>query len=815
MPASACRHFFVAAPDPSVLFRPPDRPIALSLLALVCALLAGAANAELKLKVSPQLQDRLTAEQKAAAPTFVQGQRMESETGLSLEAEGGVEFRRADMVLHAQTLQYDQATDMARARGAVRLNQTGNVFEGEALDLRVDAFEGEFTNARFSLLAIDAHGDAERIEFLDQTRSVVQNATFTTCRREGGPEWMPAWFLRAATLRLDSEEEVAEAEDTTLRFQNVPVLGLPAMSFPLSGERQSGFLSPTFGVDNISGTEITVPYYMNIAPNRDATLYPTWMSQRGVNYGGEFRYLEDGYSGRLRVDYMPDDKLREIDREGYSFTHAAGVSGAYGALGLNLNVQRVSDDNYWRDFPHASPSLTQRLLPADVRVNWGQGPYSASVRSLRWQTLQVPDAPIVPPYDRQQLTARYAEPNLGGFDVSLDGDYTEFSVNELALKNQTSADRVNAQRTVWQASLSYPFRSAAGFLVPKATVHTTDYSFEQAIDLSSYSGPLNGLSADAMHATRTVPTYSLDTGLIFERETSYFGGAYRQTLEPRLFYTQTPFVEQGYLPNFDSAAQDFSLTSIYSENTFTGNDRIADNNLLTVGVSTRLFDAETGAETLHLGVAQRLRFEDQRVTLPGGSSSPEGLSDILLGAELNVDPRWHVDTAVQWNDRLGESERNTFSVRYNPSPYRVVNLAYRFQRAQSETSENSELIDLGWQWPINDLWRDWGEDLGPGRGQGSGRLYSVGRLNYSQTDRKLVDTTMGFEYDAGCWLGRVVFERMQTGLTTANQRIMFQLELVGFARVGIDPLQTLQKNIPRYQLLREQTTAPSRFSNYE
>jgi LPS-assembly protein len=806
---------FPAAPDPAALFR-SDHFFAPTLLALLGLLAAGSAHAELKLRVSPQLQERLTAEQREAAPTFVQGERMASEMGIGLLAEGAVEFRRADMVLRAQALEYDQALDMARARGGVRVNQAGNVFEGESLDLRIDAFEGEFTKARFSLLAIDAHGEAERIEFLDETRYVVQNATFTTCKREGGPDWLPAWFLRAATLRLDSEEEVAEAEDTTLRFQNVPLLSLPSMSFPLSGERQSGFLSPTFGVDNISGTEVTLPYYFNIAPNRDATLYPTWMRLRGVNYGGEVRYLEEGYSGRLRVDYMPDDKLRDMDREGYSFEHAAGVSGAYGALGLNLSIDRVSDDNYWRDFPHAGGSLTQRLLPADVRVNWGQGPYAASARVLRWQTLQDPDSPIIPPYDRRQLTVRYTEPVLGGFDVSLDGDYTEFSVaDDPAAANQTSAERINAERTVWRGSLSYPFRGSAGFFIPKASIHARSYRFEQPVDLSSHTGSLSGLRTDGRDATRTVPIYSLDTGLVFERVSSYFGDAYRQTLEPRLFYTKTPFVEQGYLPNYDSAAQDFSLTSIYSEYTYTGHDRIADNDLLTVGVSTRLFDAETGAETLHLGVAQRLRFEDQRVTLPGGTPSPEGLSDILLGAELNIDPRWHVDTAVQWNDHLNQSERGTFSVRYNPSSYRVVNLAYRFQRAQSETSENSELIDLGWQWPLNDLWRDWGEDLGPGRGQGAGRWYSVGRLNYSQTDRKLVDTTLGFEYDAGCWLGRVVVERIQTGLSSTNERIMFQLELVGFTRVGIDPLETLQKNIPRYQLLREKTTAPSRFSNYE
>lgn len=164
---------------------------------------------------------------------------------------------------------------------------------------------------------------------------------------------------------------------------------------------------------------------------------------------------------------------------------------------------------------------------------------------------------------------------------------------------------------------------------------------------------------------------------------------------------------------------------------------------------------------------------------------------------------------MQYNPATEKSVRSTVSARYNPGHYRVLNMAYRFQR------DLSELVDIGWQWPINDLWGDRGQDLGPGRGQGSGRWYSVGRLNYSLQDNKLVDSIIGFEYDAGCWLGRVVLERLQTGLVSTNQRIMFQLELVGFSRLGIDPLQTLKSNIPRYQYLREQVTAPSRFSNYD
>ena len=754
---------------------------------------ASALPEPLQLRMSPQLQERILPEQRNASPTFVTGQQLSAQTDSELVLEGQVELRRADLVIRADRLEYDQARDLARARGHVRINQAGNVFEGSALDLKIDAFEGFVDQANYQLRSNEAHGEADRIDFLDDKRSVVRNATFTTCQRLPGADWMPDWLLRAATMRFDSEEETAEAEDVTLTFKEVRLLGLSSLTFPLTENRRSGFLPPTLGADNISGTEVTVPYYWNIAPNRDATFYPTVMSKRGVNYGGEFRYLEEAYQGRLRVDYLPDDQLRKLDRWGQSYQHLGTLgSGPAGQLGLNLNLNRVSDDNFWRDFPRGTTSLTQRLLANDMSLNWRRDAYSATLRTLQWQTLQDPLAPIVPPYDRMpQLVARYQQPDAGGFDVGLEADYTDFQAD------RQLTGQPNAQRSVLRGQLSYPMLGAAGFIVPKVSMHSVNYNFDTA------------LATGQQQAGRSVPSYSLDSGLVFERETSYFGNSFRQTLEPRLFYTYTPYVAQNHLPNYDSGALDFNFASIYAENAFVGNDRIADNDLLTVGLSSRLLDPDSGAEIVRLGIAQRVRFEDQRVTLPGGTVSPKGISDILLGAGLTIDPRWYVDTTVQYNQETGESERATVSTRYNPSNYRVVNLAYRYQR------NLSELVDVGWQWPLNDLWGDRGQDLGRGRGQGTGRWYSVGRLNYSLQDRKLVDSVLGLEYDGGCWLGRIVLERLQTGLVTSTQRIMFQLEFVGLSRLGIDPLQTLRRNIPRYQILREQVDPPSRFSNYD
>jgi LPS-assembly protein len=164
---------------------------------------------------------------------------------------------------------------------------------------------------------------------------------------------------------------------------------------------------------------------------------------------------------------------------------------------------------------------------------------------------------------------------------------------------------------------------------------------------------------------------------------------------------------------------------------------------------------------------------------------------------------------VQYNAKTDQSVRSTVGGRYSPSPYRVLNAAYRFQR------DVSEQVEVSGQWPLNDLWGDRGQDLGPGRGQGEGRYYAVGRLNYSLNERRLVDTIVGVEYDAGCWLGRVVLQRIQTSASTVTQSVMFQLEFVGFTKLGVSPQRALTSNISRYQNLRETGTANSRFSNYD
>ena len=761
------------------------------------------------LVLSTRLADRLPGDAQAQTPIWLFGRELRGDVDQRTVVEGEVELRRHDVVLRADRLEHDVPSNTVVATGGVRINLRGDRLQGERLELQLDTSVGRVERPTFSFLRAGGHGDASVVMLEGESRMVAQNVRYTTCPRPDAATWSPDWHVSAERIVFDQTDDTGTATDGVLHFKGVPLLASPWVSFPLSDQRKSGVLPPTLNIDNRSGLEVTLPYYLNLAPNRDATLYPTLMSRRGLDLGAEYRYLDRSHSGVLRGAYMADDRLRNDDRWAASLKHqhALGNAGPL-PMTLRLDLNRVSDDNYWRDFPRTSTSLTERLLPSDVVLTSGVGAWSFNAGAYRWQTLQDVTAPIVAPYDRvPSLSARYQPESLswspdGSWSFHITTDVTRFETRrtpQVGARDQTTD--VNGTRWLGIAQIGRTWEAPGWFLRPQLRLHARQYQFDLPVGPAGERQAREGF---------VIPTASVDAGLFLDRDATVLGRSVVQTLEPRLFYTSTPFREQGYLPTYDSAAFDFSLASVFSPNTFGGHDRIADLRALTVGVTSRLLSPDTGVEWLSVGAAQRIRLQDQRVVLPGQTRITERVSDVLLGGSLNWDPTWSLNGTVQFNPRSSESVRTTLGARYHPGNYRVFNAAYRLQRGESE------LIDVGWQWPLRDLWGD-ATPTGaqPGGGLGPGMWYSVGRLNYSVPDRRVVDLIAGFEYDAGCWIGRVVLERLQQSQTSANQRILFQLEFSGFSRLGSNPLQTLRNNIPRYQYLREQINPPSRFERYD
>ncbi|MCS6944914.1 MAG: LPS-assembly protein LptD, partial [Sutterellaceae bacterium] len=654
-------------------------------------------------------------------------------------------------------------TDEVQIEGNARVFRDGTVFTGPSLRFFVDAARGEMPQASFSYAPRQGRGRAQLIEFLDRDRVRAEQAIYTACAP--GDD---AWWVRTNRLEIDRAEELAVARGATLYFQGVPILASPYLQFPLGDRRRSGLLTPGFAINSALGAEVTVPYYWDIAPNRDLTIAPRVMSRRGVLLQNEFRFLEPTLRGRIGYDNLPRDTATGTMRDNLSVrAEYANFSGV--TAGLNFN--RVSDDRFFADFGRTIVSAAQAVLPQEAFVAYHRPYVSGALRVSRNQTLQDPLAPIVKPYERvPQLTLSSSRYDWYGADVALNVETTRFVHPTLE----------NGQRTIVNPVLSYPLVAPGWFVVPKLQWHYTAYVLD------------GSLHPDDRRPRRSLPLASLDTGLVFEREGRiFFGAPSVQTLEPRLYYAYVPYRDQSRLPNFDSALADFNFAQLFTEQIFVGGDRIGEANQLTAALVGRVFDPASGAERLRAAIGQRYYFSSQRVTLPGGAPREDTESDLLFALSGSLARHWVADVALQHSTLQKQIVRLSAALRWQPAPASVVSAAYRYK------IDELRQVDLAAQWPL------------------SARLYGVARANYSLRDQRWVETLGGFEYKADCWLLRIVGQRFVTTTQTATTSVFLQLELNGLASVGTSPVEQLRRNIPGYQVINPPPRQPGRYDVYE
>ncbi len=695
-------------------------------------------------------------------PAFVQGLKISGETGKLTVIEGDAELRKRGTNIKADRITYQAVEDQLAAQGNVRVYKEGDLFTGTALDLKLDAQTGVFLKAEYLLANNRARGGAERLEFLGNDRYRADDAVYTTC----GPG-NDDWYLQVKELKLDYGRDVGEVDDAKLMFKGMNILSLPSMSFALNAKRKSGFLTPSFGSTIQSGQELSIPYYLNIAPNRDLTITPRFMTKRGLQTSFNARYMGEGYQGEGRLEWLPEDRITKTNRNGFSLLHRQ-THGPWSGL---LNVNKVSDDTYFTDLSSRITATSQRTLAREGTLNYVAPYYSVGLRTQSFQILQDPITPIVIPYHRvPQLTLNSRTFDAGGFDINLANEFTRFTHPSLVMGN----------RLVVNPSVSYPLLSAGAFLTPKLSLHTTKYFLQQ-----NAAGTPDSF-------TRTVPLFSVDGGLVFERPASLLGQSYTQTLEPRVMYLRVPDREQTRIPVFDSGLPDLNFAQIFSENLYSGQDRIADANQITFGVTSRFIGTDKLNERLRFAVAQRYYFTNQKVTLPGETPRTDRTSDTLASVSGEIAPKLTLETALQYNGNQREVRRVSHGVRWSPEPGKTVSAAYRYRR------DLLEQVDVAGQWRF------------PGKWSG------VARYNYSLRDNKLVESLAGVEYDGECWVGRIVFQRFATSSQRASTSIFFQIELNGLSRLGSNPIDALRRNIPGYTKLNEnQLPAPRTMDRYE
>ena len=681
-----------------------------------------------------------------AGPLFLAADKMESTAPNIIEASGRVEARQAGNNFYANWLRYDTTLNQVKARGQVRLEQPSLLVEGDSLTLNLNDYSGELSEPVYRLVAQIGRGKAEHIDFIDENRYKLKDATYTTCEVNDED-----WYLKVNDLDIDKSRNVGTARNATLRFLGVPILYTPWLDFPLNNVRKTGLLAPTFGTTERSGLDILMPYYFNLAPNYDATLYPRLLSKRGVQLGGEFRYLSDNLSGENRAEFLPNDNDANRSRWSVSLSNHYQLNSTT-QMGMQFN--RVSDDDYFRDLSNLISSTSVSHLNREIWLTSQHANWNAELRAQSFQTLQdsTASSQITEPYARLPHARVGMHRTLdSGLEFKLESEATRFAHPTL-----TEGTRVLAYPTV-----RLPLTNSFGFMTPQLGWHSTYYALDN--------------NAAQQRITRNLPIFSLDTGVTFDRPFHFAGNDYQQTLEPRAYYVFAPYRNQSAIPVFDSAQLDFNYAQMFTENQFIGGDRINDANQLTIAITSRFTEAESGLERLQITLGQRYYFAAQQVTLPGVNPRTSNATDLLAVVSGQITRNWRVNTAWQFDTQNGTTIRQNLGASYRPSPGRTLNFGYRF------IDQSTEQIDLSGQWPLANRW------------------YGMFRYNYSFQDNKLVEGLAGIEYNAGCWAMRGVFQRLATKENQSTDALFFQLELSGMGRLGSNPLDVLKQSVPGYR----------------
>jgi len=676
------------------------------------------------------------------------------------QLQGKVTGGRGEQRISADSLIYNADTDRAQVTGNVRYQRGARLFTGDSAELNLSNDTGSIESAHFWLSDRHLRGEAQALHLLGPTETRLERVSFTTC-----DEGAEAWRLTASELRLDTAANEGIARHARLEFMSVPIFYFPYLSFPLQG-RKSGLLTPSVSEGTVTGTELRLPYYWNIAPAQDATFTPRFMSRRGVLLESEYRYLGENSEGQLTLAHLPGDRVFGRDRSSLNYRHRGRPAAGWRT---EVDYRYASDSDYLKNFGGQLSSTSATHLERRADIAYRGETWQANLLLQAYQTLDPSLPAATRPYQRlPQLRFSRDDDGPAGSTWDLRAEAVRFD----------RAEGVVGNRYDMQVGFGWPQRWAAGFLRPRLALRHTLYQLQQ-----SEAG------RDA-RPVRSLPLFSLDSGLLFERALNDRKGANdtalaTQTLEPRLFYLYVPRRQQSNLivdetgtqRVFDSSLPLFGVGQLFRENRFSGVDRVADANQISAALTTRFLDGR-GRERFSASAGRILYFQNREVTLPGQAVETSRTSDWVAELKANWNSQFSARASVQWDSARRDLNRGVAQLRYLKNKRRVLRLAYRFDR-ERPGFVGIKQADLAFMWPLTPRWQ------------------VVGRWLRDVQGHTTLETLSGLEYQSCCWALRLVQRRYRVNAVDEefSSSIWFQLELKGLTSVGRQVEKLLARDI--------------------
>ena len=734
------------------------------------------------------------------SPLQIQSERAEMLHGEASNFQGSAELIRADQKLYGDFVTHNKESGALNAQGNVVYREKGLSFASDTAFMDLGADKGILRNSQFILETVPARGTSRITHIDSKTKTRYETATYTTC-----PPGNQDWLLHASNASIDKDAGVGTATNAWLEFKGVPFLYTPYMSFPVDDRRKSGFLSPYLGYSKQNGFDLTVPYYLNLAPNYDLTLMPRYLSRRGELLRGDFRYLSEIGTGRLFADILPYDQIEQETRGQIGWVDKSRFTDH---ISSQVDLHLVSDRRYIYELGNLLAINNSTFLRSWGNLNYGGGSflggsYSASVMVDYYQSLSTTINPPDYPYRRMpQLSFAYnREVGIPGLQFQTAVEATRFD----------QSYKVNGERLNLRPRLFYSFRDPGGYITPSLTLQHTEYWLHN----------LDARQNESSTFSRTAPIFSVDSGAYFDRDFSVFDTPMQQTLEPRLFYVYVPKVAQPYDYNcvvgvcqglnFDAAEYDFNFYQLFRENRFAGVDRLSDANNITPALTTRLISQSSGLERLRLSVGKVFYLTDPQVVLVPNGPQTTNKQDIVGEAGSMLSEHWSLRGTGQWNYNLGRVDRGQVALQYNNYANQLLNLSYRYRRDPYAGSVPPAPVNVNNPSTINQT------DISARLPLGGG-WFGIGRWQYDLVGNVTVETMLGVERETCCWrfsllglryingtsgtttaLGSVTSN--PPGVTTpANNAVFFQIELKGLGRFGDQIDNLLMQNFSGYRM---------------
>ncbi|MGC1547373.1 MAG: LPS assembly protein LptD [Rhodanobacter sp.] len=730
---------------------------------------------------------------RATANTYAWAEHVDSSDQTVYHLMGRVKIDRADQRIQADRADYNDDTTDYDARGNVRYQEAGTLISADHMKGNDNTSQGVATgHVRYQMLDKRGNGVAVRGEMLDVNRKKYTTVTYSTC--DAGHH---LWEIRAKNITTDDVAGQGVARSATMRFANVPFIYLPYFTFPIDNTRQSGFLSPTFSHTGNAGYMISAPYYLNLAPNYDATLDPRIYSERGPMLAGQLRYLFPGTTGLLEFQYVPSDHgddtqnapdatpTKGRDRFFLGYKDTTGLAPGWTLI---TNINRASDNSYLHDFGSDLYTSSIGTLNSSTYIYgggmWGKTYWNTSFGADDYQNVNpaVPDSAVQ--YKRwPRATFNVNMPLSRWFDAGLTSEAVAFRKDDV----------VQGNRLDLSPYIDADFQGAAWFVRPKLAWRYTGYELDSGYNNYNFYGPVTPGSPTPFTdrtPSRSLPIADIDSGLVFDRSTSFFGSDYTQTLEPRLYYLYVPYRNQNDLPVFDSGLMTFDTWQLFSTNQYSGADRQMNANNLSAALTSRLLD-DNGVERLSITFGQIRYFAPQKVQLPNGPNTSAPItnwagSDYVVNLSTQLNDDWRLNTDYQWNPNTRRIDVGELELQHRIGFDGVLNFSYRYRNGLLEQYSVSTV------YPVSPRWR------------------LVGAWTYSTMDRRTVEALGGVQYEGCCVKVSLVARHYVTGYdglvtdpTTpppgTTTAVMLELEFKGLGAFSGQTEDYLRRDILGYQ----------------